>query len=64
MTKTEQITVGVELSYDPKKEDRTGALAALFLAMGEGIANGRTAGSLPNRGTWELRSGAEILQRK
>lgn len=60
--KKEQITVGVELSYDPKIEDRMGSLAATFIAIGEGIANGRTAGSLPNKGTWELRSGAHILK--
>lgn len=57
--RSERIQVHVELSWDPKKEDRSGALAATFLAMGEGIANGRTGGPLPNQGEWVIRKGAD-----
>lgn len=64
MPKTnERITVAIELSYDSKKEDRAGALAATFAAMAEGIANGKTAGPLPNRGSWTIRNGTEIVKR-
>jgi hypothetical protein len=61
--RNEKVTVSIELSWDPKKEDRAGALAATFLAMGEGIANGRTGGPLPNDGQWVIRKGTEELQR-
>lgn len=60
--RTEKITVVVDLSWDPKKEDRQGALAATFGAMSEGLANGRTGGPLPNKGTWSIRKGAEDLR--
>lgn len=60
--KTEKITVAIELSWNPRKEDKRGALAATFASMAEGIANGRNTGPLPNKGSWELRDGAGILQ--
>ncbi len=62
--RNERFTVAIELSYDPAKESRDGALAATFLAMGEGIANGQTDGQLPNRGGWEIRTGKDLLSRK
>jgi hypothetical protein len=61
--RNEKITVSIELSWDEKKEDRRGALAATFGAMAEGLANGRTGGPLPNDGEWILRKGAEDLAR-
>ncbi len=54
--KTAEITVKIKLSWDPRQETARGALAATFLNMGEGVANGTNGGPLPNRGTWELRS--------
>lgn len=57
----ERVTVMVDLSWDPAKEDKRGALAATFVAMGEGIANGRTGGTLPNKGSWTIRK-ADALQ--
>jgi hypothetical protein len=59
--KNERVHLSIDLSWDPKKEDRRGALASTFANMAEGIANGRTGGPLPNDGEWVIRKGAEDL---
>jgi hypothetical protein len=62
MRKTETIFLKVALGWDPKKEDKRGALAQALIAVGEGIANYRTSGALPNKGAWELGAGTELIE--
>jgi hypothetical protein len=60
--RNEKVHVAIELSWDPKKEDKPGVLAATFAAMAEGIANGRTGGELPNDGQWIIRKGVDQIR--
>lgn len=53
--KQAEIKIRIVLGWNPAKgEDPRGALAAALVATGEGIANGKASGPLPNDGTWSL----------
>ena len=60
--KTETIVLSVKLNYDPETEDKRGSLAQVLVAMGEGIANGHTAGRLPNKGSWQIGEGENLIK--